>query len=864
MASYTLSPIGGAGSQFFDNSGNVLTGGKLYTYAAGTTTPQTTWTTPAGITANSNPIVLNSAGRPAQEIWLSSAYSYKFVLKDSNDVLIATYDNIPGLPQPAIANDASSISYEPNVLVTAGSFVIGQTYMIASLGTTDFTVIGAGYNSTGVIFTASGAGTGTGTAYVSTTVETRLRAYEASGGSDYIGFLQAGAGALTTETVQDKLRESVSVKDFGAVGDGSTDDSAAFQYAIDALNGAGKVFVPPGRYYLASTINIKSNVFLCGGAHNVSEDNVAHNYDSFNNTIFLNPTATINLADGATIDGFQILSNLLNGALPFANEAAALASIASWSGTAITQTGSDVKVSNCFIGGFAQAFDSNNKERTKIDWVNIDCTAGVLIKASYDIARIENVHCWPFIVAHQSPTLSNATWKRSGSAFKTLTGADATTFTNCFSYAYEIGFDIQTRTSCTIVGCYADSASYGSGQIGFKLSNGAELVNIIGGGSSGQSQAIYINVTNTTYGRININGLSMWGNYAHLVSDQHKNLNIVNCVFRDTNGGSRIAITINAGNTGITNISNNVIDLSTTAYSIDATALRSTRIWNNSIGSTTDSYGQRQLSDNNSATVSYQAYNSSASGYTVRYAKSRGSAASPSAAVISDSTGSVFGDVYNGSAFTPVGATRFTLRNTPSSTSTPGGWIASTTPSGAIAVVDRVVINENGHLYPATDNAYSCGASGQRWSEIWAANGTIQTSDKRTKTEVKDALLGLNFINALRPVSYKWVEGSNKVIRQVYLDKDGNEIPENQPIPDDATPGQIITEPVQGKRTHWGLIAQEVKEAVDAAGVDFGGWILTDKDNPDSQQALRYDQFIAPLIKAVQELSARIAELEAK
>jgi hypothetical protein len=60
------------------------------------------------------------------------------------------------------------------------------------------------------------------------------------------------------------------------------------------------------------------------------------------------------------------------------------------------------------------------------------------------------------------------------------------------------------------------------------------------------------------------------------------------------------------------------------------------------------------------------------------------------------------------------------------------------------------------------------------------------------------------------------------------------------------------------------LIAQEVKIAVDAAGVDFGGWVLSDKDDPDSQQALRYDQFIAPLIKAVQELSAKVQLLESK
>jgi hypothetical protein len=53
-----------------------------------------------------------------------------------------------------------------------------------------------------------------------------------------------------------------------------------------------------------------------------------------------------------------------------------------------------------------------------------------------------------------------------------------------------------------------------------------------------------------------------------------------------------------------------------------------------------------------------------------------------------------------------------------------------------------------------------------------------------------------------------------------------------------------------------------VKQAVDAAGVDFGGWVLTDKDDPDSQQALRYDQFIAPLTKALQEALQKIEDLE--
>ena len=92
-----LSPIGGAGWQFFTNSGVILSGGKLYAYAAGTTTPKPTYTSSSGNTAHQHPIELDSAGRvPGGEIWLLPS-PYKFALYTSADVLIATYDNISGI-----------------------------------------------------------------------------------------------------------------------------------------------------------------------------------------------------------------------------------------------------------------------------------------------------------------------------------------------------------------------------------------------------------------------------------------------------------------------------------------------------------------------------------------------------------------------------------------------------------------------------------------------------------------------------------------------------------------------------------------------------------------------------------------------
>ena len=95
--SVNLSAFGGVGWQFFDNNGVPLAGGLIYTYEAGTTTPQATYTTSAGTIAHTNPIVLNSAGRvPGGELWLVMGSNYKFVLQTSAAVTIATYDNIYG------------------------------------------------------------------------------------------------------------------------------------------------------------------------------------------------------------------------------------------------------------------------------------------------------------------------------------------------------------------------------------------------------------------------------------------------------------------------------------------------------------------------------------------------------------------------------------------------------------------------------------------------------------------------------------------------------------------------------------------------------------------------------------------------
>ena len=158
----------------------------------------------------------------------------------------------------------------------------------------------------------------------------------------------------------------------------------------------------------------------------------------------------------------------------------------------------------------------------------------------------------------------------------------------------------------------------------------------------------------------------------------------------------------------------------------------------------------------------------------------------------------------------------------------------------------RMYSTNTGGWYPYVDNTYDLGWSSKRWDDVYATNGTIQTSDVNFKKDIADTTLGLDFINALRPVEYKWKEGSRK---------------------------------------HQGFIAQEVKTVLDAKDVaaDQAMWGLntvkegakvivpvedengipqkTEVDN-EERQSLRYTELIAPLVKAVQELTTRVAALE--
>ena len=150
---------------------------------------------------------------------------------------------------------------------------------------------------------------------------------------------------------------------------------------------------------------------------------------------------------------------------------------------------------------------------------------------------------------------------------------------------------------------------------------------------------------------------------------------------------------------------------------------------------------------------------------------------------------------------------------------------------------------------PWSNDTYNLGSTGSKWNDIWATNSTIQTSDKNEKNTIVDSDLGLSFVNKLKPVSYKF---NSKT------------------------------------RTHYGLIAQDVETTlsdISKPTTGFAGFIKEDipdqlyvkeDEIPEGKKVgdiktpayttygLRYNEFISPLIKAVQELSEEVNTLKTK
>jgi hypothetical protein len=766
-----LSPVGGAAAQFLDDSGIILSGGKIYTYAAGTTTPLATYIDSEGVINHTNPIVLNAAGRvPTGEVWLTEDTQYKFIVKDSNDVLIATYDDISGINDAT--NNASLVEYDPP------------------------------YNNS-----------------VATNVEAKLAQYP-------------------------------SIDDFGAVGDGVTDDKTAFDNA-DFLD--QPIYVPNNTYY---TTTVPTNKYFGPGIIKVLTENFYLDHAIPTKLVdgLSSPTPDpeedtgtrfFNLIAGQN-SGASMTSDTARATTIFGSEALMLDSDpvrATGFGKQVFKNITDVYASDAFgadaigQGDFVTrcaGFGSNT-----LKWAGSTNPVAVLHDYYRYLDPINNTgdfitatgmdapNRWPTIRAQfvgsitapdpaRIPSSSaqvsqSVAMGRNALLHSLKTDANVAIGVNAMAYALDNAFNVAVGTRAlrdtvsgnrnTAVGNNAgiqNISGFNNVAVGFSaLALGSHTANnvVIGADAATALTGTNVAPSPTPTARRNV---FIGSNAGEQATDGAFNIGIGSFSLANTSAGNNTAI-------GASAMAANTTGERNTAVGFGALTVNTTGRFNVALGmSALDS---NTTASENTA-VGYEALSNNTVG----------------------TQNTALG--YQSLRFTQSGGSHIGFNN-----------------CTGVGYDTRISTNNQVQLGNSATTTFAYGAVQNR-------------SDLRDKADVKDISLGLDFINSLRPVDYKWDMRDDYF--EEYEHDTGRVDDEGKPIYEKRLRKLNKDGSKKRSRFHHGLIAQEVKATCEKLGVDFGGYQDHSVNGGDDVLSLGYEELIAPLIKAVQELAAKIEVLSAK
>jgi len=254
-----------------------------------------------------------------------------------------------------------------------------------------------------------------------------------------------------------------------------------------------------------------------------------------------------------------------------------------------------------------------------------------------------------------------------------------------------------------------------------------------------------------------------------------------------------------------------------------------------------------------------------------------------------------YASIYAGTSMSAqMSGTSITLNNTGvTSIGQSGNDGFVTAVSGSTVTTSRslgtATIETGHHLSNSYGSALGSSSFGDKWYKLWAHNASDTSSDERLKENIIDIDYGLDFINDLRTVEFDWrsvteyyceehpeekynkvrdycfsCKKENDIIYMDYLKEKelfDNDLIEEEPTEPTFTPCVMLESSKDmndGKKT-WGLIAQEVKTVLG----DYQNHLLS-HDTESDYYGLAYENLIAPLIKAVQELSTQISDLTAR
>ncbi|ODT17923.1 MAG: hypothetical protein ABS35_24775 [Kaistia sp. SCN 65-12] len=582
--------------------------------------------------------------------------------------------------------------------------------------------------------------------------------------------------------IGDKLRERPHLRDFGAVGDGVTDDTAKIQAAIDflAAKGGGEIDCSGGRWLIDSgELLVKDGVFLKGVWQNLGE-RTNRDYSTLDSFFLLNPTYTIRmLAKGCGLRGVGILPKGYSAPTTMRQ---AKDMVAGWSGTAVTigdgvtsGIAQDAYIGYCFIGGFAQGISCVKNERPRMEYLALDNLNNIYMDFVPDKNHLSHCHGWPFLTARINPisyAVSGASDNGSGKvrlaipanqvaagdvvhvvnvvgtteangrqtvlaatasyididvAFASAWVSDGTVYLSawsrqknivfrnvvdhgqadfCFSFGYDVGFDVEGCDHVVFLKCGADN--FGSLQdattIGFKVGANARSLTLSGCKASAMGRGV-VNDLGTAYNEAFsatiITACDFWGNVTNDIHQITGRSVIVANKFSGIRAGANVQIDANSGGTvchsndggGMTN-----------PISVSGQALRLSTIGCNNWADA--AVGDRRVFNNALSKMVWDRYG--AGGIELAGRSAQGSAFTPTVSLINDQALRVSGWFFDGSATLASAAIDFELDGTPGANDVPGRIVFRTALDGTATLSERMRLDNAGRLgigttAPSTD-----------------------------------------------------------------------------------------------------------------------------------------------------------------